>query len=383
MADNRDNFRKDFSFTGGTSGQETINAKLNKTSPETVSLNDYNWMHEYDTFIPEEEKQNFPKIIVTEFQPVPNFGFEKMLNKGKDVVKKVMNVASGVMKAGESATNAAKTAGKEVTTANGKGVGEKILAVADELVKTQVSDDSIKAGTELLQNLLSGKFLNIYEIPYVSNDYLEGDGGGWSTSGEEGGMGGAIMGMINKIGGALGIDKGPAMPTWSKQDNFLSHSTEFYLINDTPGNTYNNYKFLRSFIRGSFWILSDYQEISPNLYQIEVPGRFKCPLAAMKCSVTYEGQLRKDSVAASKLGIPSSILIPDAYKLTVSFDELVPNNYNMYLAYDKEMSSAANGDINSQFGKGATGEKHRKSTNILGDEIDTYNKEEAAKNAKT
>ena len=320
-------------FRQGRSYKTPINEKLNSQKPKSsvTMLSDYNWMFDYNIHIPEDEKQNYPKMIISEFQPVPNLGFNKLKNIYNKAMKQLSSIYEG---ASELKTDYDKS------SSIGEMGGDNNVTV---------NDDTIAAGTDFMKNLLSGTFINVFEIPFLSSDYLVADGSdGWSA--DKGG--GMFTEMINSLTSFLDGGGAPTMPTWKKEGlKGLSHSTEFYCVNDTLAHSVANFKFMHNVIQGAFWIQNKHQQLSPNLYQIEVPGRFKTFFASMKLSITFEGQVRRDDEFTSKVGLPSGALTPDAYKLNFEFTDLVDNNFNLYSSYMKTMQDAQSGS-DSNFGQG-------------------------------
>jgi len=318
-----------YNYRTGEDVKTPINDKLksNKKKTSTTTILDYYWMYDYNVFIPEDEKINYPKMILSEFQPIPNLGFESLLNSLKKAGRQLNSMFEGGSDMAVQAYNYAN--------------GDK--------QENYVTTDKIEAGTEFMKNLLSGYYINVFEIPYVAQDYLVADGGSGWTAGSEGGM---FKEVINSLTSFLDGGGAPTMPTWKKSDTKLSHSSEFFLVNDTLEHAKQNFKFIHNIIQGAFWIQNEYQQISPNLYQIEVPGRFKCYLASMKLTVTFEGQIRKDTEFTSAVGLPVGALMPDAYKLSFELAELVDSNFNMYADYMKNMQDAQSGS-SSSFAQGA------------------------------
>jgi len=314
----------------------SVESFRSKTSIKSYKIEDYDWVFDYETFLSDNEKKLYPKILISEFQPVPAVGLEKLKNDLKDIINKGAGLLQGLSQTKDQISGE---------------INNKHIPI--------VSTDKIREGTKLYRNLLSGDFLNNYEIPYTGKDYISGDGSGWQTSADMLSLGG----LIDAIGSLVGAGTGPTMPTWKKPEQFLTHETEFMLRNSTPENTKKNYDFLRAIIPGTMWIQNDRQEISPNLYQLEVPGRFRCYLATMKITITFEGQIRKDEVTNNIIGLPLSVLLPDAFKVKFEFTELIPNNFNMFMAYDETMKDEANSPGNSNFSTAASG--HRTSTLAL------------------
>ena len=78
----------------------------------------------------------------------------------------------------------------------------------------------------------------------------------------------------------------------------------------------------------------------PNVYHVLCPGRFQIYWAAMDVTVTFEGKLRKNTEAVTKIkqtanikSIDEDMLWPEAWKVDVSIKDLTPNNFNLYAEY--------------------------------------------------
>jgi hypothetical protein len=106
----------------------------------------------------------------------------------------------------------------------------------------------------------------------------------------------------------------------------------------------DNFKFLNSIISGAFWLQMDYVQKSPNVYDVEVPGRFHSYYAALGVEVSHVGKLRTNpSVSLSMNSLKSlneNTLYPDAYKMTLNIVDLCPNNFNNYIDYLRDGRSS-------------------------------------------
>lgn len=116
-------------------------------------------------------------------------------------------------------------------------------------------------------------------------------------------------------------------------------SSTFYLVNANDTWLKKNFKFIHAIYAGTNWLHMKYAVIrSPNVYNILCPGRWMMMWAAMDCSITFEGKLRKNPAVAKELSkftkaIDEDMLFPDAWKISLSIKDLTPNNFNMYANY--------------------------------------------------
>lgn len=336
-------YRKSASkITNEAGGVTYINSKITKNTSlksKTIALDDYNWIMEPDKYDEKIDYGNnlFPRLVISEFQPVPNLGWAKIGNLLDDMARDFTNLTS----AGSQALSAAKGATAGVIT--GK-----------ETRPVQVEPDGIKNGTKYLSELLTGNFLNIFELPYTGNTYLKAKGDGWTNDGS----GNMLSSLMQKVTTVLGGNGSVAMPEWQGEKDVLELETSFYLLNDNITNFKNNFTFLHALVSGPFWVQNDMQMLPPNLYQVECPGRFKVPLMKLNVTITYEGLQRNDDLYNTAVNLPSGILIPDAYKIVCAFSGLTKNNFNIYQSYQEELELSVN-DPNSSIGKGRLGPVER------------------------
>ncbi len=264
-------------------------------------ITDYKWTDEIDTSI--DDFENVPRMILSEFQPAQN------INWGEKWDKLVQVSKTAVYSLGQEATNL---------------IGAKVV-------------NGIDAGTEYLKGLVPGSFLGVYEIPFLSDDYLTASGSnGWSADNTNGGGGGGKgfkEFIVDKVKGALRGDAAPKVPIWKNPNENLSYKSQFFLINTREEDFFNNFRFINSLTAGCYFAQEGLNFISPNLFDVEVPGRFHSYYSAVSVDVKYAGRVRKlSNETAGKLGL-KSILIPETYNVNITITDLTPNNFNVYADY--------------------------------------------------
>ena len=195
------------------------------------------------------------------------------------------------------------------------------------------ADDGINKGIEYLQALFkSGEWLQSYEVPFFSNAYLKADGNsGWSTGGIESiGSSASEIGKFLSDGFNINI---PMQPTWTKpaaKEESDQISTTFFLLNNSLEAFSKNYLFLHSLMGHCYWVQLGYYMQSPNVFRVVVPGRFNFLWATIVIEVEVEGKMRPINPKNIN-DMPNVNLIPDAYKVKLTVNNLCPNNYNLFL----------------------------------------------------
>ena len=202
---------------------------------------------------------------------------------------------------------------------------------------------------QVIQNMFNGgRWLNTFQIPYYGNDYLIANHKqNWSSSDSSNFLGG-LAGSNPTPGAApsvgtkgFGIDF-PSNPKWTP--NLKSNrviKTNFYLVNTSTEWLVKNFQFIQAFFAGTSWLHMKYCQVRPpNVYHVLCPGRFQIYWAAMDVTVTFEGKLRKNTEAVTKIkqtanikSIDEDMLWPEAWKVDVSIKDLTPNNFNLYAEY--------------------------------------------------
>lgn len=290
-----------------------------KYNSRVFSLNSYNWTSVSDDKRPVDSSD---RLILTEFQPERTYDFGKIL----------------------SSVDSLKTLSEFL---NGGGVVSTVVQTAAQVLQDKLIDRYSKNPEELtnptnlsmqlVKNMMKGQYLNTYEIPYNEPNYFNSDGDqGWSASGSEQMIGSEISNLVQQNANI----NFPMPAQWNNSGgNGLDiGQTEFYLINETVSDFQRNFKFLMAFSAGSFWVQGGIMQFSPNLYDVECPGRFHRNWVAMGLTVTYEGKLRpftdSSNFLASFKGMNGpTVKIPEAYKVHCKFTDLTPNTYNCWASY--------------------------------------------------
>lgn len=196
----------------------------------------------------------------------------------------------------------------------------------------------------LYDNFLSAEKLGTYELPYMSDMYLETVYDGWSQSGTERVYGKTISKFMdaNTPYTQLGV------PEWTLEQGGVrmpSLKVEFNLYNRTIKDLINNYHLLYSLASGALWLQYGTIKKSPNLFHVSIPGRFSMPFSSMKVEVKTKGMIRKlnpNSFSTPEFKNPanhfpllsdSNAVFPDVFAVTLHIQSLLPNNFNTFLLY--------------------------------------------------
>lgn len=214
---------------------------------------------------------------------------------------------------------------------------------------------------KMYKNLISGYYTAYYEIPILEYDgYLNGQGStGWKAQGfmermVTDNIASTVKGfMSDKIGSSIDIATRPKWQIEGGGDPFPSIKLELVLFNDTFKALLNNLAFIHSYVSGTLWYQDGFIQKCSALYDVEIPGRFRYYFCTCDISVEYLGKVRQ-VVDMDKEGKDNIFLrwfnkdagkdnyspnldvlnnVPDAYKLTFTYNSLLPNNYNTYISY--------------------------------------------------
>ena len=297
-----------------------------KSSSNSFALKDYNWSEEYSpTSVPEEDYLPIQTMTITEFQPEFSFNWGEAADLAAAVAEKGIKMIPYV---GDAAVSAIDVGLKSLAHTLNRHTVTAYKSQPDKVVGLPI---------EFIQGLFDGSYLNAFEVPFFNDTYLKADTtGNWSAGGMEQVMGSRISDIMKQ---GANVDF-PTTPTWqiSEVANRDAITVEFYLINNSDKNLNDNFRFLNSIISGAFWVQLDFVQKSPNVYDIEVPGRFHSYFAAMGVEVSQIGKLRTNEYVVKQNGasvqsINSKTLFPDAYKMTLNIVDLCPNNFNNYVDY--------------------------------------------------
>ncbi len=212
----------------------------------------------------------------------------------------------------------------------------------------------------LYYRLQSCTTTGIYELPSIptSKRLYSSDGTpGWGTAGYEflppALKGIPILGDV--LGKMFGNVRVSFMPWWdSSKGNAAEPEIEVKidLFNDTNEAALINFIFVNTLIPNNKFIQYGLFQHSPHLYDIKLEGYNRLFACTGKFDVTYEGVLREPPPNWYQLDGPLSdhinknidtkqflekiktnklIKIPDIYRVTMTFNSLIPANFNNYL----------------------------------------------------
>jgi hypothetical protein len=299
-----------------------------------------------------------PKLMVWEYQPDVFFNWRQKLKKLELAFKGgwtnfakgislVWNVAESKIR--NKARDAAKTDWQSSYSNMGKDYNKNVLETPIRMYK----------------EFFEGKYLNRFEMPFTGDSYLEADGyKGWSVKDENAKTAFDFVNNLQAfIKNIIPMDV-PIIPEWQTDNKYLSYETEFYLYNNTFDNLRNNFHYINALVTGAHWIQVEYRHYSSNVYTVTLPGISNMLYAGMQINVTQMGNRRKlPSDLRTKLETEAVILsehtmLPDAWKLKITFTSLVPNNYNTFIYGLMTNEGNIGGDIKSINGQvKVTGDK--------------------------
>lgn len=255
----------------------------------------------------------------------------------------------------EAAPAEAKAAAKVALESLMKSITGVFKQSDDRLVKNFI-DDVVKDPNTTreyilndplrqLRSIFSGQYIAEYQLPYKGDVYMEANGrDGWEMMASD--RAPILAKARTFFRNEMPVDF-QIIPEW-KTPFMVNTSpkiqTDFVLINNNFGNLVKNFKFLHSFISGAFWIQLGTRYKSSNIYNVHFPGFFEYPFCTMSVTATNYGVLRElydqsmlqrfvNSFPGLKLPSDSSIKFPDGYKVSVTFEPLFQNNFNVYLNY--------------------------------------------------
>lgn len=212
-----------------------------------------------------------------------------------------------------------------------------------------------------------GRFTARYEIPLShQSTYWNADGNSqWSSrTFQEKVVGQSIANFIAKIpflGNVTNYDISGRPKFQSDNAGHDSITTTFQLFNYNTNALIKNLKFIHAFTSGQWWLQEGLLQVSPNLYDIHVPGRFRYPFCSMSTEVGYSGKNRrlpKDLIAKIQNEIPKIrnrdvlYFAPDVFEVSVTIQSVMPNNYNMYANYiaDRNPTSEVGKEVKTILG---------------------------------
>lgn len=235
--------------------------------------------------------------------------------------------------------------------------------VGGKYSKPPLENKILKFPYMLYYKLQSCTTTAIYEVPCLntnSNHMYSSDGTpGWGDDAGFSLLPKSISGLpligslLGKLFGNMNIS---FMPWWNAQQGNGAKEpsivVQFDLFNDTDDAAITNFIFVNTIIPSNKWIQYGLFQHSPHLYDIKLEGYNRLFACTGKFEVNYAGVLRdpplswyeadgklsghingniKKSAFLESLKNDKSIKIPDIYKVTLTFDSLLPANFNNYL----------------------------------------------------
>lgn len=239
-------------------------------------------------------------------------------------------------------TPAIKAAGRVQST---KHLNDVLVNVSN--TRSDFNKSILETPVELVRKMFNGEFLGTYEIPYYGDVYLSAhSSGNWSRSGLAE-MLGSTIGTFLKNNLSLDV---PTTPTWKNDDGGGEPppiELELILYNKDINALIANYRFINSLISGAYWTQINYNQKSPNLYDVTIPGRLHHFFCTMDIDLEYLGKTRSlsssganafanafgSTVGANNITLGGDYMYPDGYMVKITLKSLMPNNFNMYLDY--------------------------------------------------
>ena len=208
---------------------------------------------------------------------------------------------------------------------------------------------------------------NIYEIPAAQSSktiLASGSGmAGWTDGGSDFMSAGGfrisdllgkiplVGGIANMILGNIGINY---MPWWNASSGSKTKEPQieltFDLFNDNADAALMNFIFVNTLVPNNKWIQYNMFQHSSALYDVKIEGINRLFACAGDFTVTYEGVLRDPPISwisqlvskhANKNMNPDAfemniiknklIKIPDVYRVKMTFQSLLPANFNNYI----------------------------------------------------
>jgi len=285
---------------------------------------------------------SIPYIKITEFQPQQEIG--AAVEKMKMIWDTIEAITSSG--GGNKANNTLDVITQTFSKDGIKQVIEKVagdgIFDADEAVVNIMSIPNF-----FYDNLIGGTYTAQYHVPHIGQEiYMNAMGQtGWeSRSMKQAFFGKMIGGLVDKIPGLRNVDIA-GKPKFNLEGNNPvpdQVETTFALFNYDLQALVANLKFIHAITAGAFWIQSGFLQLSSNLYDIEVPGRFRHYLCKGDVKVDFAGKVRtlhEHQLHEIKNQMPiitndeAIKKCPDAFKVTLQFTSLLPNNFNTYLNY--------------------------------------------------
>lgn len=219
----------------------------------------------------------------------------------------------------------------------------------------------------LYYQLQSCTTTNIYEVPALKTDNImySSDGEkGWNTADSGFRLINKTLSSLPVVGSFLSKLFGNIGISWMPWWDAISGNTtpepqvkiDFDLYNDNIKSTIANFIFVNTLIASNKWIQYGLFQHSSNIYDVKLEGYNRLFACTGKFEVQKRGVLRMPPSCLfesgeketslfkylnnnisnkenflQKLKTQKSIMIPDIYHVTMTFDSLLPANFNNYL----------------------------------------------------
>lgn len=314
-----------------------------------------------------------PKIILKEFQPDFLFNWGDIIDEALGGIGKLLGSAGGSGTDAGSGKNKADGFKEKVARQFGKAASVLTKVIDSGLLTTSIkaagrvqslehlnnvlininnnrtafNKSVLQTPVELVRQMFSGEFLSTYELPYYGDVYLSvSSSSNWSRSGLAEQIGSTIGTFLKQN---LSLDV-PTTPTWKNEDGGglpPAIEVELILYNKDIDALIKNYRFINALISGAYWTQINYNQKSPNLYDVTIPGRLHHYYCTMDINLEYLGKTRTLSNSAankfqntfgstsgkSNIKTSDDYMYPDGYMVKITLNSLMPNNFNMYLDY--------------------------------------------------
>jgi hypothetical protein len=358
-------------------------AVIDISKNRNFTLTDYVWFNSSAHFstentpTPTEAVRNIknidiPKVILKEFQPDFLFNWGKIIEESIGSAIKGSSSSSGTSTegAGANATNGfvASTARLFGRFAGVAGAGVKAGVINKSLdhmngmmrkiarSPAEFDNNVISSPVAQIRRMFEGEYLGTYELPYYGDDYISASSiDSWNREGL-GAHIGSKMGTILKENMSFDV---PTTPTWKNENGGgMPPPIEIDLIlyNKNTKALIDNFRFIHALISGAYWAQLNFNQKSPNLYDVTIPGRLHYWYCAMDIELQYLGKSRAlskeagsefktafgniniNTIAQNSAGKTTeergdNYMFPDGYQVKVKLQSLMPNNFNMYLDY--------------------------------------------------
>jgi hypothetical protein len=200
--------------------------------------------------------------------------------------------------------------------------------------------------------MIGGFYTARYDLPFFSQpDFLHGMGDvGWEArSLKQRLFPAGLAGMLDSFSDLASSFDIASKPKWSVDGSGPASDSitfDFMLYNTSSDELIRNLALVHSITSGNMWVQKQFKQLSSSLYDIEVEGRYRYYFCKADIKVDYVGKQRivtDDTVRRikNKFNNNSQIIMndtairhqPDAFKVTITFQSLIPNNFNTYLNY--------------------------------------------------